>query len=203
MTMLARIPFTLIFVTILIAANALAGTLDGTLPEDALERWGLSHLTVRDLDLYRLVTGTFLSHDLGMFLRQVVFAAAVIGAYEWLQGTRRAVMMFAAIDIAGSLIVLFVALPLLVALHPAFGAEELAVFDVGMSAGGFGLIGALLALQRYRWILLIAVCAAIVAKISVSFDLIADTAHLLCLFLGFAAQMALNGRAGKHDIAPT
>ena len=193
--MIRRVPFTLVFLTIMVVANAVAGTLDGVISENALSNWGISHQSIRQLEIYRLVSGTFLSHDLGMFLRQVVFAATVIGAYEWTQGSRRALIMFVCIDIIGTLIVLYMILPILVLVHPSIDSGSLQVHDVGMSAGGFGLIGALAAQQRQRWLFLVAVCVAIVIKIWVSFDVIADLVHLLCLVLGFAIQGALTARS--------
>ncbi|MEM8630032.1 MAG: hypothetical protein AAGF74_02230 [Pseudomonadota bacterium] len=198
---LARLPFTVIFVAIMVLANAAAGTLGGVLPDGALSDWGISHQSVREGEVHRLFTGTFLSHDLGMFLRQLVFAAAVIGLYEWTEGTRRAVIMFLAIDLAGTLLVLFGVLPALVAMHPEMDGTALSVLDVGMSAGGFGLIGALAAQRPRRWFYLVIICLAIGIKVWISFDAIADSAHLLCLFLGFAAQGAVDARARKRDVA--
>ena len=198
---LARLPFTLIFLAIMPVANSLAGTWTGTLHTQALTGWGISHLSVREGEVFRLLSGTFLSHDLGMFLRQVVFAAAVIGTYEWTEGTRRTLVMFLTIDIVGTLLVLFAVLPALVYALPAFDTAAFAVHDVGMSAGGFGLIGALTAQQRHRWLYLLAICAAIFVKIAISFDAIADSAHLLCLFMGFALQLALNSYARDRGVA--
>ncbi len=199
--MMSRVPFTLFFLCVMILANLLAGTLSEVGPESSVSDWGISHLSVREGDLFRLVSGTFLSHDFSMFVRQVAFAAVVIGMYEWTQGTWRALAMHLSIDIVGTLLVLFAILPGLVMLHPAIDTQALAVFDVGMSAGGFGLIGALVALQKHRWPILLAVCAAIFVKVWISFDPIADSAHFLCLFLGFAAQMALSAFSDKRDVA--
>ena len=193
-TILARVKFTGIFLLVMCMSNALVGTLNGALPMSALEAWGISHHSVIEGDVFRLLTGTFLSHGFGMFVRQFLFTACVIGAYEWLCGTTRAAVMFFSIDIAGSLIVLFVILPLIATCAPASKAI-LSTFDVGMSAGGFGLIGALIYLQRFRWMLLVFALLAICAKISVAVYVIADCAHILCLFMGFVAQMSL-GKLG-------
>jgi len=137
------------------------------------------------------MTGTFLSHDFGMFVRQFFFAAAVIGAYEWVEGTWRALAVFFSIDILGSLLVLFCVLPLLVGLPYTVGEAELLTHDVGMSAGGFGLLGAIVAIRPRRWMLLLLVTLSIVGKMWVEFEAIADTAHMLCLFLGFGLQTFL------------
>lgn len=196
-----RLPFTLAFLLVLIVSNLAAGTLSGSLPTPSLTSWGVSHVDVRGGDLYRLLTGTFLSHDIGMFLRQVLFASLVIGAYEWVAGSLRAFFVFFSIDIIGTLLVLFIIVPGFVMLHPGIGNEALSVHDVGMSAGGFGLLGALVARQDLRWFLLGAICIAIAIKIWISFDLIADTAHILCLFLGFGVETKLKSRVRKGGIA--
>lgn len=177
-------------------ANWAAGTFGGVLPADALANWGISHLSVRQGEAFRLLTGTYLSHDLGMLIRQFVFAATIIGAYEWLEGTWRAITMYVVIDVIGTLIVLFVILPLLVGPIGLLGPETLKAHDVGMSAGGFGLIGALLARGPRGILGLLAVSVAIAIKTWVSFDPIADTAHLLCLLIGFGLQQAIIARRG-------
>lgn len=196
-----RIPFTLLFLTVMVVANASAGTFGGALPETALSDWGISHFSIRQGEMLRLFSGTVLSHDLGMFLRQMVFAGAVIGAYEWTEGSLRALGMFLSIDILGTLFVLFAVLPVLILLHPTIDDGALAVYDVGMSAGGFGLIGALVAKLPYRWLFLLGICAGIGIKVRIDFDPIADSVHVFCLFLGFAFQRALVARSDKRDVA--
>lgn len=182
------LPFTLAFLGVMVAANWLAGTFAGFLPPEALTSWGISHESVLNGEAFRLVTGTFLSHDAGMFWRQLLFAASVIGAHEWLEGSLRTALFFFAIDIVGSLLVLFMVLPLLVSLPNEIGEAALRTHDVGMSAGGFGLIGALVVRNRHRWWLLLAVVLTIAIKIAVDFEAIADSAHLLSLLIGFAAS---------------
>jgi hypothetical protein len=54
-----------------------------------------------------------------------------------------------------------------------------------MSAGGFGLICALLAKHRYGWAMFAVTIVSIFAKIWISFDPIAVAAHLLGLLIGF------------------
>jgi hypothetical protein len=195
------LPFTLLFLVAMVLANWLVGTLTGALPSGALADWGISHHSVREGELFRLVTGTFLSHDLSMFMRQIVFAAVIVGAYEWLEGTWRALAMFVVVDILGTLLVLFVILPWLSGSPVNLGAEIFAAHDVGMSAGGFGLVGALIARHRYGWIVLLATIVAILIKVWVAFDPIADTAHLLCLMIGFGLQMLLVAQRLNRNVA--
>ncbi len=191
MKLLGRIPFTLVFLLVMTGANWLAGTLNGTLPPAALMEWGISHHLVLEGDLGRLVTGTFLSHDFGMFVRQFIFAAAAIGYFEWHTTTLRAIVIYFSIDTVGTLIVLFGVVPL-VASIPALGhpAAQQSI-DVGMSAGGFGIIGAILAGWPRRWLLLGGVLFAIGVKIWLNFEVIADSAHVICLLIGFAVQLFL------------
>ena len=195
MTPLLRWKFTLTFLLTMLLANAATGTLSGSLPLSALADWGISHQSILEGDLLRLVTGTFLSHDIAMFARQLAFAAIVIGYYEWRVGTWRAAAMFFAIDITGSLIVLFAVLPLAASLLlPQAGPSVFQDLDVGMSAGGFGLIGATVYLQPRKGALLGLLLIGIAAKIWLDFEIIADSAHLLCLLMGFFAQMAQTPR---------
>jgi len=187
----ARVPFTLGFLGVMIAANWAAGTLSGRLPLRALRNWGISHRRVVRGEAFRLLTGTFLSHDRAMFCRQLVFAAAVIGYYEWQTGTLRATLMFAGINVVGSLIVLFAILPLIATLWPDSGLAPLRSLDVGMSAGGFGLVGTIVWQWPDPWLWLTALLAAIAVKAWLKFELIADTAHVVCLILGVMAEAML------------
>ncbi|MEP2031242.1 MAG: hypothetical protein ABJI96_21290 [Paracoccaceae bacterium] len=191
MSALYRLPFTIVFLFLMIVANYAAGTFAGVLPATSLQKWGISHQDILGGGIYRLIAGTFLSHDFSMFLRQFWFAASVIGFYEWGQGTLRASGMFVVIDILGTLVVLFAVLgPLDGAPWGAFHGVR-SLHDVGMSAGGFGLIGAIAATLRYKYVTLFAILASIAVKVMFDFDAIADTAHLVTLFIGFAAQIYL------------
>jgi hypothetical protein len=176
------IPFTFVFLAMMVVANYAAGTLTGSLPMEALRNWGVSHSSIAKGQMFRLLSGTFLSHDLAMFLRQFAFAALVIGYYEWTQGTWRAVAMFFVLDSLATLVALFCVLRLIA--PPRVSQEH----DVGMSAGGFGLIGAILVLWPGRYWLLLIVMAAIVVKYRWRPEPIADGVHLVALLCGFALQ---------------
>lgn len=189
-----RIPFTLVFVLIMLGANYAAGTFAGDLPKLSLQNWGISHQNIVQGELFRLISGTFLSHNVAMFLRQICFAAAVIGFYEWRQGSFRTILMFVLIDIVGSLVVLFAVLGPLDGVPWADLEGVRSLHDVGMSAGGFGLIGAIAATIRHRKLALVAILASIAAKVFFQFDPIADTAHVVTLLMGFALQGLLFGK---------
>lgn len=173
-----RLPVTLGFLTLMLAANALAGTLSGLIDPQVLAARGIGVQALRDGDALRFVTAIFLSHDLPMLLRQMVFAGAVIGAAEWLWGSWRAAALFFGIDFAATLSWL-AAVALIPGLNSLAGAT-----DVGMSMGGFGLIGVLCATRRRGGLWLGAILGLVAVKYALSPDPIADGGHVLALIIG-------------------
>lgn len=184
--MLVRFRFTLLFIVAMIAANVLAGTFLGELPFEALDDWGIGLESVWAGDLTRLLTGIFLSHDLDMLVRQVIFAAAIIGYTEWRWGSVRAAIAFFSLDI-GSTLVLLAAVWSVPSL-----ADVAALNDVGMSMGGFGLLGFITTGIRHRIALLTLVLLGILVKSALDFEMLTDTGHVLALFLGFFAGFFLH-----------
>ena len=63
--------------------------------------------------------------------------------------------------------------------------------DIGMSAGGFGLIGAIIADLPRKWLLLGGALVLLGAKFFVLPDPIADIAHPITLVLGFMLELWL------------
>lgn len=177
--LLGRVPFTCAFLGVMLVANGLAGTLSGQIDPDILAARGIGVGALRDGDLSRFVSAIFLSHSLPMLLRQLVFAALVIGRVEWLWGTWRAAGLFFAVDIAASLLLLAA-----VALVPGLGALAAAT-DVGMSMGGFGAIGFLIVRLRHRGAALIAILGLIAVKYALAPAPLADGGHVIALGLGF------------------
>lgn len=185
---LARLPVTCGLLAAMIAARRATGPLMGPLPAEALSRWGLSLETVAAGEIHRLATSTFLSHDGRMFVRQLAFAAAVTGAHEWREGSRRTLTTFALTDLVGSALVLAVVVAPLARLPGGHHADLPRTLDVGMSAGGFGLLGSLTAgSTRPRLALGLAV-AGVGIKLALAPDVIADGAHLLSLVTGHALR---------------
>ena len=66
-----------------------------------------------------------------------------------------------------------------------------AVNDVGMSLGGFGLIGMTIAGWHAKWFMCGAILLAIGAKFCVAPDLLADAGHVLALLVGLASGSIL------------
>ena len=183
-----RYRFTLLFLAAMVLANTAAGTLDGELPGEMLEVWGIGQEAVWSGDFVRLLTGTFLSHDVGMFFRQIVFAALTLGYTERVRGSLPAAMAFFALEI-GSTLVLLTAVWMLPSL-----SDVSALNDVGMSMGGFGLVGLAIAGVRYRWFFLFAVLLAISIKVAVDFEPLTDTGHVIALLLGVLVGLLMQRR---------
>lgn len=176
----ARLRFTLLFLAALLGANIASGSIGADLPDEVLEAWGIGHDALVSGEASRLVTGTFLSHDPDMLRRQLVFAGGVIGDTEWRRGGLRTAALFFGLDLVGTL-------GLLLLIRWSAGLAHLAgANDVGMSIGGFGLIGLAIVGWRRQWAALSLVLAAIGAKIALSPDPLADLGHVLAVGLGFA-----------------
>jgi len=185
MATVLRLRFTMLFLAVMVIANLLAGTLWQPLPHRLLAAWGIGFDPVLSGDLFRLITGTFLSHDPDMFVRQILFAALVIGHTELQRGGVRTAALFFGLDIVGTLI-------LLACVGWAVGIADLTShYDVGMSIGGFGLIGLALAGWRGRWLIFSAILGAILAKFVTEPDPLADGGHAIALMLGFVLGLAL------------
>lgn len=189
--MIIRLRFTILFLFVMLIANLLAGSLAGTLHARWLSALGVSYDALRSGETFRLVTGTFLSHDAGMFVRQFIFAGLVIGYTEIVRGTVLAASLFFVLDIFGTLVLMAVI---------GWGrpmVDLTAIGDVGMSIGGFGLIDVAVAGWRGRWILLITILLAITLKFYVAPDAVADVGHGLALILGFALGTVLPGHGPR------
>ncbi|WP_138934319.1 hypothetical protein [Roseovarius arcticus] len=197
-SVLIRLRFTILFLLAMLIANLLAGSLWHDLPGEVLANWGIGHDTVFSGEVFRVFTGIFLSHDADMLARQLAFAAAVIGYAEWTYGTGTTALLFFGLDFAGSLM-------LLACVGWAEGWVDLtAMNDVGMSIGGFGLIGVAIADFQRKWLLFFAILLAIAVKYGLGPDALADGGHVLALLLGFGVNRILPSRApirlrgGRH-----
>ncbi len=195
-----RLKFTPTVLIVMIIANAYFGSLTGVLKIEDLESWGVSLNSLQQGEWFRLITGSYLSQDGAMALRQLAFAGLTLGWYEWRRGARRTAAMFLFFDILGTLFLMF-GLVWALALSGAPGFDQIDFrFDVGMSAGGFGLLGAsLYSLTRGR-LLLVAGLALLLAKLLIYPDVIADLAHLALLPFGYFIEhlTGSSARAGSR-----
>ena len=185
---LARLRFTILFLAVMLVANLLAGSLHRPLTNRMLENWGIGHDTLMRGDALRLITSTFLSHDPDMLLRQFVFAAMALGYTELKFGSGRTIALFLGLDIIGTLI-------LLALVGLLSGTIDLtAANDVGMSIGGFGLVGLAIADWRGRSSLFAAILVGIAMKFAYAPDLMADGGHVLAFGLGYVLGLLLSRR---------
>lgn len=166
------------------AANAWAGSAQGPLPPPVLLRGGVSVEAVLGRgELWRLLSATFLAHGPGMLARQLAFAGLVVGAHEALLGPGLTAAAFAALDAGAALAVLVPGTEGLAALH-----------GVGMPAGGFGLLGSLAAGARWRRAILLGAFLALLAKVALAFEPVADGVHVLAFLAGYGLRLGLAPR---------
>jgi phosphatidylglycerol lysyltransferase len=196
---LARVPFAVA----LWLAVALVGIGTGTwvheLHPARLERWGNGLGQLWQGHWWTLVTATVFVHGPAMYWAILLFIPASVGAYEWLAGTRRALFVFWATDLASPLFVAFgVALPLFLA-GTEIGDMLRHANDVGMSGGGFGCNGALMHHLPRRWRRpAIGVAAAyLLVRLAKHTDVQADALHLVAFFGGFALDRLLGRDGGE------
>lgn len=195
-----RYRLTLAFLVLMVAANAFAGSLGGSLAPQHLASWGISLNALANGQIFRLVTAVFLSHDQSMLLRQLIFAALVIGGHEIQVGWQQTLLTFSVVDIISTVLILAI----VSIAWPGDISEIAFVHDVGMSAGGFGLLGSLVAGLGRRWSRLFAagILVALAVKIMVFPDIIADGVHLISFPIGIVMRVVLDRRA-KAAFPPT
>lgn len=196
--LLRRLPFTCAFLAVMLVANDLAGTFSGQIDPGVLAARGIGVDALRDGDLSRFVSAIFLSHDLPMLLRQLPFAALVIGRAEWLWGTWRAAGLFFAIDVMAT-----VALLAIIAWSPGL-APLAGTTDVGMSMGGFGVAGVLIVGWRHLVPALIALLGLVAVKYALVPDPLADGGHVIALIAGVCVGFGkahIPGRAKAPESA--
>lgn len=188
-TRLWRLRFTLGFLGVMIAANWAARGVWRDLPDMALARWGISHDDLARGEIWRLITANFLSKHPRMLVDQITFSLCIIGWFEWHHGSLRAFAMFFVTNTAGFLLTLFWVVGVLKT-YPAWAGLD-TMRDIGMSAGGFGVVGAILADLPRKWLFLGGALVLLGAKFFLLPDPIADIAHPITLVLGFALELWL------------
>jgi hypothetical protein len=190
--LVSRLSFTGTFLMVMLAAAVWSGTWQQPISPTMLERVGISLEALLNGRPWLLFTSIFFSHDPGMLARQLLFAATVIGVTEWRWGGWRTLAWFFLLDITGTLaLFILVVWPVSLVSH----SETLALLaetDVGMSGGGFGLLGMLAA--GFRSPLYLVVPIAVYAWLARGFfmpgDLLADILHLMTFTAGlFVANL--------------
>ena len=176
------------------------GSAWGTLSEELHRAWGFGPLTFWREHWHTLATNTFLVRNTLMLLAMVAFVAVSVGVYEWVAGTRRAMLVFWAANVATLLLLAAcVVLPMRLAGVPPRW-DWAPAGDVGASFGGFGCLGAwLVGLpdSPKKVTILVLVVAGLVAKYLILPELFGDAGHLVAFTVGLAA-----GTRWPHEIRP-
>ena len=180
--------FTPVFLMTMLAVNLYLGVPGGKLSKSDLAELGVSLTSLAQGEWLRLFTGSFISHDADMLVRQLLLAAFAIGWFEWRYGPLRAAAMFFFLDVLGTLLLMF-GVVMLIEFLEVNGLSGLPdTYDVGMSAGGFGLIGASLYHLNWRGWAMAAGLSALAVKALLFPEPIADLAHLMMLPTGFLVE---------------
>lgn len=202
MTYLRRLPFTLLMELLIIIVAVTHGSIWGHLSQSATLRWGVGLHNLWEGRFYTFITSTFFVRDLRMFAGMIFLIGYSVGIYEWLRGTKRAIMLYWSTNLLAPLLAcLFVVLPLYLA-GTAIGQELAFLSDMGASAGAAGCVGGSVsqAPHRYRKWLFGFILLFLVSKLLFFPEPFADTIHLIAFPIGFAIERRLwftDSEAGK------
>jgi hypothetical protein len=183
-----RLPFTLMMEAAIVAIAATQGALAGGLSLEKQQRWGFGLHSLWEGRWHTLISEPFFVRDVRQLLGIVLLVAYSVGMYEWVAGTRQALLLYWATNVAGlALAAVVVVWPLYLMGLPM--ARTVAFFsDVGPSAGGLACIAGWvrnLPLRHRRW-LVPAILMYLIAKLLFFPELFADSAHLMTFPLGYA-----------------
>lgn len=184
---LQRLPYTLILALGVIIAGILTGAPWKAVDPGVIQHWGFALDDLREGRWFTLLTGVLITRGPLMFWGIVVFAFASVGGLEWQIGPRRAVVRYWQTELVGSIggpLVLQVALA---STHSPLAASFPHIAEVGMSAGGFGCLGAALACltARTRQVGFWGVTVYLVVRLVFFTELASDTVHLITFPLGY------------------
>ena len=182
-----RTPFTSLFEAAIIAVALWNGSAQGSLSADLKRTWGFGPLYFWREHWHTLVTGAFFVRNTLMLLGMVLFVAGSVGVYEWLAGTRRALLVFWAANVVTLLLTAAcVVFPMhLAGIPPRW--DWAPAGDVGASFGGFGCLGAWMmgmSGARRRGLLAAIVVAGLAAKFLLLPEIFSDAGHLVAFLVG-------------------
>ncbi len=152
-------------------------------------QWGFSGSGLLAGGWMTIVSSQFLTRDVFMAISIPASLALMLGSYEALRGTTRAVVVAVASAVAGPGLVT-AALGLGSALNIEFASRTLQTLDYGASAMTAGGAGALVAVVRNRWLSRGAV--VFVASGLIVHQELADWEHLAAFPVGFLVARVLD-----------
>jgi len=182
-----QVPFTVLFEITIVALAVWNGSAQGRLSDELRRAWGFGPLYFWREHWHTLVTGAFFVRNTLMLLGMVLFVAGSVGVYEWLAGTRRALLIFWAANVVTLLLTAAcVVFPMhLAGIPPRW--DWAPAGDVGASFGGFGCLGAWMmgvSGARRRALLAAIVIAVLVAKFLLLPEIFGDAGHLVAFLVG-------------------
>jgi hypothetical protein len=189
-----RVPFTLFFEAALVLVAVWNGSAQGRLSADLRHQWGFAPLSFWREHWHTLVTGAFFVRSAIMLLGMALFVAGSVGVYEWLAGTRRALLVFWAANVVTLLLTAAcVVFPMhLAGVPPRWDWAPSG--DVGASFGAFGCLGAWMmgvGGGRRRVILVAVVLAGLAVKFLVQPEIFQDAGHVVAFLAGVALGVGL------------
>ena len=147
-----RVPFAIALTLAIILAGLWSGSWAHPIDPAFIARWGFGFPDFADGHIWSLFTQVFFTDRPFMFWGIVPFAAIVIGTYEWTFGSRRALIVFWVGNLLGSLIISGCLVGGLYAAGAEIGARWALSHDVGISGGGFAVLGAYVYQMHPRWL---------------------------------------------------
>jgi len=193
MAFVRRLPFTLFMELAIIVVALTHNVVLGDLRLAVELRWGFGPQNLRDGRLYTLVTAPFFVRNLRMFLGILLFVGYSVGIYEWVAGTRRALLLYWSTNIGvWTLAAALIAVWLSSTTTPQ-GHSLMLLTDVGPSVGGMGCVGGWVNQlpRRYRPWAFFGLLAYLAGKLALNPEPFADTAHLIVFPVGFALDHLL------------
>ena len=210
-TILRRLPFTLMMLTLLGLTAIWTHTQFAAISVEWLDRLGFAPFDLLALNLGRLLTSALVTAGGRVFWEALGMVTIAVGLSEWLTGSRRAALTFWGVHFSTLLIEsLAVALPM----HwfgTTLGSLVALSRDVGPSAGYFGALGLVSAHLKYPWnlvsggMIFIALEFALLhisGNNTLGLEVSADIAHIIAFPLGWYSSKLVNKDEQYTTIQP-
>jgi phosphatidylglycerol lysyltransferase len=164
------------------------GAVLGELSPATKQQWGFGLHDFGEGRSYTIITSTFFVRDLRMLTGILLLIGYSIGIYEWVAGTRRALLLYWSTNILATFLASWLLVALLNYAGSPLGRELAFMSDVGPSAGALGAIGGWVdrVPYRYRRWLFPTIMIYLMGKLALLPEPLADTIHLVAFPLGFA-----------------
>ncbi len=193
-----RVPVTILFALGIGLAGLATRAPWSAVAPDVLARWGFSPHDLTHGRWFTLITSVFLTRNPLMFWGILLFTLGAVGVLEWQVGPRRALTVYWQTELIGTLGTAVLLQAIVPASWAPLASSLARTHEVGMSAGGFGCLGAVVArLPRRRAAALWGVMTYLVVRLVFFTQLSGDTVHLMTFPLGcYLESRSGRGRGG-------